>query len=540
MRNLPRLLVMMVLATGCTVPDLEELLAEKPRACSAEHPCAEGYSCVANECVESSCADTKWYPDADRDGFGDRDATPIVKCTEPPGPPAYVRNGLDCRDSDPQVFPRTEVSEARCNNVDDDCDGAVDEGFTVKGLPCSDPCPGGQYVCNASQDGLTCGNAPAKLSLYADEDGDGAGRDSGDSTGSVCPGEPIPPGAVANADDCNDDDPNNRRGRSEVCDGRDNTCDTQADEGGICAGKGWKVLGDPALTGSRQWKTVAIGPSGLPVWVAGDGGALAVRTQEGQPFRSLDGACGNYHWLTAWVRPTDGSVFLGSDLGQLAQHDGTACVNQAVNASSFAITGIMGFPPAVSPTLYVVNSTARLSTWVVGSSPQEQYNLNPESYTGIHALEPSLLLGVGGTEESISRPHVASYAGTGIAVQRHTLVGIPAGYNGSLRAVWMGGLNLAYAVGDGGLVVKWDGSTIWTRVLPPADNPAANFTSVVVLDPSSIYSTDANGIIRRLTTSGWISTPLYTVNQNLRDLAASSPGDIWAVGDNGVVVHFPE
>jgi hypothetical protein len=453
---------------------------------------------------------------------------------------AMAGGGTDCGDSDPLVFPRADVVETRCNDVDDDCDGVTDEGFDAKGDACSDPCPGGHYVCNAGQTGLTCGGSPARLSLFPDEDRDGTGREGITSTGSLCPDETLPPGVVANADDCDDQDPNNRRGRSEVCDGRDNTCDTQVDEGGICAGKGWKVLDDPALIGSRQWKTVAVGPSGLPVWVAGTDGKLAVRTEAGQPFTSLDGSCGNHNWRSAWVRPGDGAVFLGAENGQVAQHNGTACSNQAANATNSPINGIIGFTSGSSTTLYLVNYLGRLSTWTPGSAPQEQFNLSPPSFEDIHGLEPSVLLGVGGHDDSSPEPTASSYPGSGNSPQQHMVQGTPGGYTGSLRGVWMGAPGLAYAVGDDGLVVKWNGTTIWTTLPPPADNATADFTSVVVLDPSSIYTTDAGGVIRRLTATGWVSPAVYISDRPLRDLAATSPGNLWAVGDDGRVVHFPE
>jgi hypothetical protein len=274
--------------------------------------------------------------------------------------------------------------------------------------------------------------------------------------------------------------------------------------------------------------------------VAGSDGKLAVRRQADQPFTSLDGSCGNHNWRAAWVRPSDGAVFLGGEGGQVAQHDGTACSHQAVNASSGTINGIIGFTSGSTTTLYLVNYLGRLSTWIPGNNPQEQFNLTPPSFEDIHGLERTLLLGVGGHDDSSPEPTASSYSGTGNNPQQHTFQGLPGGYSGSLRAVWMGAPTLAYAVGDDGLVVKWNGATVWTRVQPPEDNTTADFTSVVVLDPSSIYVTDASGVIRRLTASGWSSTPVYTSDQALRDLAASSPGNIWAVGDNGKVVHFPE
>jgi len=60
-----------------------------------------------------------WYLDVDRDGFGASD--PTVACDRPPrGEPV----GGDCDDADPLVHPD---SAEICNDVDDDCDGWVDD-----------------------------------------------------------------------------------------------------------------------------------------------------------------------------------------------------------------------------------------------------------------------------------------------------------------------------------------------------------------------------------------------------------------------------
>jgi hypothetical protein len=480
-----------------------------------------------------------WYPDRDGDGFGDRTATALTSCARPAGPPVYVSNGTDCLDSNDTVFPRVDAIEPRCDDLDDDCDGTADDDFNLKGAACFSPCAG-QYVCNASGTGVSC-NAPAQLSLYPDGDGDGAGAELVASVGMICPGTALPLNTAVNQEDCDDQDPHNRRGRGEVCDARDNTCNSTRDEGDVCGGRGWRVLNDGALTGARQWKTVALGPNGLPVWIAGTGGKLAVRKVAGQPFESLDEQCGTHDWLSAWVRP-DGVVFLAGAGGRLAQHDGTSCSNAATSESAQPINGLIGFPQEASSPLFAAHDFGRLAAWTPGSNAADRYNLFPERYFGAHALASSLLLAVGGTEEDPSVPSITSYPGTGgeAAVIRHTLTGVPGGYNGSLRGVWMGGPRLAYALGDDGLVMKWNGETGWSKVDPPPDDTAADFTSVVVLDPSSIYTSDTDGVIRRLTATGWAAHPTFDADRPLREIALSSPGDIWAVGDDGRVLHFPE
>jgi hypothetical protein len=480
-----------------------------------------------------------WYPDNDNDSFGDRSATPTLSCTRPPGPTHFVQDNSDCRDTDATIFPRASTApETRCDEVDDDCDGVVDDGFELKGTACSTPCAG-QYACNASRTALAC-NSPMPNPYYPDADSDGAGAQSGSVP--VCPGTAPPASTVANSEDCDDQDPHNRGGRTEACDGRDNTCDSQRDENNACMGKGWNVSADGALTGAnRDWQTVALGPGGLPVWVAGLGGVLAVRTAAGQSFTNRDGSCNTRNWRAAWVRPSDGHVFLAGDDGYLAEHTGSTCLNEARVASTNDLTGLIGFESGAATALYAVDKLGRLYAWTPGGTVEERYNLSPPIYFGIHGLASTLMLGVGGQESAPLVPHISSYTGMGDSSQvtTHTLPNLGS-YTGSLRAVWMNSSSLAYAVGDIGLVMKWNGATSWDRVAPPDAAQTADFTSVGMLDAHSIYVTDTEGRIWLRTSTRWLDPPLYDTDKPLRDIAVASPTEVWAVGDDGRVVHFAE
>ncbi len=115
-------------------------------------------------------------PDADGDGYSAVD---------------------DCDDNDPTVNPgATDV----CNGVDDDCDGTPD---------------------------------PTKETWYADRDSDGYGVNG--ETRRVCPGDPLPPINVGTwsleKGDCFDTNANMSPGLPEVCDGLDNDCDGDINEG---------------------------------------------------------------------------------------------------------------------------------------------------------------------------------------------------------------------------------------------------------------------------------------------------------------------
>jgi hypothetical protein len=127
------------------------------------------------------------HPDDDGDGFGAADA--IVLACEP-GPGA-LEDDSDCDDGDAGVNP--DAAE-RCNGVDDDCDAAVDEDVTG--------------------------------TWYADADGDGHG-DAGSPLEDCDP----PDGYVTSDDDCDDAEPAANPSAEETCDGIDNDCDGDADEG---------------------------------------------------------------------------------------------------------------------------------------------------------------------------------------------------------------------------------------------------------------------------------------------------------------------
>ncbi|MBI3757503.1 MAG: putative metal-binding motif-containing protein, partial [Deltaproteobacteria bacterium] len=125
--------------------------------------------------------------DVDNDGYGNVAQT-TQACTAPSG---YVSNSTDCNDTNAAVHPgAAEV----CNGIDDNCDGQIDEGV--------------------------------KSTFYADVDNDGYGNVT--QTTQACT---APSGYVSNSTDCNDGVATVHPGAPEVCNGVDDNCDGQIDEG---------------------------------------------------------------------------------------------------------------------------------------------------------------------------------------------------------------------------------------------------------------------------------------------------------------------
>lgn len=128
-----------------------------------------------------------WYADLDGDGYGDPGSV-VYECEPPQG---YIADDKDCDDTDADVHPG---APERCNGIDDDCDGSIDE------------------------------EAIDQTPWYVDGDGDGYGV-----------GDPVeacdaPDGYAALDGDCDDEVASTYPGAFEQCNEVDDDCDGEIDE----------------------------------------------------------------------------------------------------------------------------------------------------------------------------------------------------------------------------------------------------------------------------------------------------------------------
>ena len=144
--------------------------------------------------VDNNCDDeidegvkTEFYADVDGDGFGTDNLT-VYACEAPEG---FVQTGTDCDDASDHSYPG---AEELCDGLDNNCDEEIDEGLL--------------------QD------------FFLDADGDGFGDEN-----SIVAACDISLGISSVSGDCNDEDPLQNPLAMEVCDGIDNNCDEEIDEG---------------------------------------------------------------------------------------------------------------------------------------------------------------------------------------------------------------------------------------------------------------------------------------------------------------------
>ena len=283
--------------------------------CSPDHAAADAVGCLpagapctaGQTCDEAAgvCRDTCSTPDADGDGHtalacggddcddtdatrfpgnpevcdaeghdedcnpstlgpdGDGDGVPSNQCCNRDGAGLLVC-GADCDDSLAGVNPG--ATEA-CNNIDDDCDGLIDDGVQRAFYPdtdgdgfgdrdatpvaaCTPPTsehvedqrdcddgnsaknPGTSELCDGVDndcDGVT--DESGFVTYYADADGDGFGDARQPLVLMDCT---TPSGLSANGTDCDDADADVHPGAAELCDRRDTNCSLTGDaRGGV-------------------------------------------------------------------------------------------------------------------------------------------------------------------------------------------------------------------------------------------------------------------------------------------------------------------
>ncbi|RKH15459.1 hypothetical protein D7V97_00265 [Corallococcus sp. CA053C] len=403
-----------LLCITCTVPDIEELEEERPSGCDASHPCQVQVR-LTYDGFRPGCVTLRAVDAEDGSRTFELPVDPPV-----PGGPGTAEVGF--------------IRRAGWSDT-------VKVTVSARERSCA-----GQEVATASAQTQVPeeGTATVELALRAQDD-DGDGYVSTATRGT----------------DCDDRSVSISPGMEERCDFLDNNCDGREDPAPVCDGVIWRTAGSIPGASFRDVAPHARNQA----WLVSDTHdvlAHVVReTDGGFNFASFTDCHGA--WSTAWARPSDGRVFMGSWEGQLATRTlaaGEPCAQTSFDGGGAAIQDLVGFETDGGTTLYAVSEAGDILRWDYPAEPVRVEHVDAD-LRSVHGLDPRTLITVGSAGGVPVAYHVNADGGPWLGET------LPPPYprQAALHTVHVVAPGLAYAAGDEGLFLERTAGT-WTRKPP--------------------------------------------------------------------------
>jgi hypothetical protein len=125
------------------------------------------------------------------------------------------------------------------------------------------------------------------------------------------------------------------------------------------------------------------------------------------------------------------------------------------------------------------------------------------------------------------------YDGTSVAAKSLGDFDTPASAY-TLRGVWGSSAANVFAVGDSGVVLRYNGAT-WTRM---ATGTTAQLNDVWGSGPNDVYAATSTGRLLRFNGTAWSAVAAVQAPGALRSVWGSSAGNVYAVGDGGMMYRY--
>jgi hypothetical protein len=321
----------------------------------------------------------------------------------------------------------------------------------------------------------------------------------------------------------------------------------------------WKATGATGVTGSLRGVWCA---SATDCFAVGDGAAVIRWNAVTDTWSAADDGVTETEDLYGIWGTAANNLYLAGNAGLFMRWNGTTWTDVGIGASA-DLRGIWGtgaaniylvgagggiwrgtgptsgdWSPQTSPTsadLRAVGGLGVGNIFAVGSGGTVLQTLNSgttwtdltpgagagESLFGVSGGGTNLfLVGAGGTMVA------STNSGSNWAVTSRGTA-----YN--LNAVWGTSSTNVYAVGDGGTIMRWDGS----KLTPLVSGTNENLNAIWGVSAGDIYAVGNNGTVLRSTNgTTWALTDLGTFG--LRAVWGSAANNIYVVGDTGAVRHW--
>jgi|GEM_PF-3184935 len=344
---------------------------------------------------------------------------------------------------------------------------------------------------------------------FPDLDNDGFGPTGGG--GPVC----LDAGArVAKGGDCLDNDPLAQPDAFEICNGIDDDCDGVIDDGTCVADGGWKVRAD---TAGDDWVAATNYGRGR-VWLLG-AQKLLVRSGSGA-FADVGMNCA-VPLTCAWADVTTGLGYFGS-AGAVQTH---STISTSCNPP-FAVTGTVAGLQGLGTRVY---GATRDGMFLEGNNAGFSLRGGVSgTVNAVHGATGNALFAVGVQAGKAKAWRLVTDGG--VAIDEPLPIATQ-----PLTSIWAVDESLAYAVGAQGALLERSRG-VW-RALPSAD---AGLSAVRAFGSGRVYVTTVDGRVLRFDGSKWQQLYRHPAAAEFTALTGTAEDDLWAVGRQGLVVHWNE